>query len=326
MKSARLALAALLVLSSPLAAQTFEVPGDYSDLQTALDSVPADATIVVHGGHWFGLEVTQPVRLVGDPMPYIWGGGETVLDPPITLGGPGSGDVVLSNVNVGMLINANAFVMNAPAIRGGGFDGLFVYDSQVSGPEWEFVYNYVFPGATGIETTVPLVWVERSFISGSATAASPVNTHHPSSNPTPLGAPGGSGIVAPQTVVVIDSTVRAGSGDFIYYASPDCNFPCPGGDGVVCRMLIHARSTITGGGPSRWFDEAGIDVCCSGVRGRRIIAENELTLRPDPPAPPLGGGAVWPPTPGTLLGSLALTAPPGARIGRRVQRWISGAR
>lgn len=274
---------ALLTLAS--SAQTIEVPGDYADLQVAIDAAPENATIVVHGGHWFALTLTKPVRLVGDPRPYIWGDGDGVLEPPISLAGAGSGAVVLENLDVGVEISAGGFDVNAPAITGQGFDRLVVRDSVVSGPRWSLVYNYVFPGATAIEVDLPLVWIERSVIAGSDTEAAENNLHHASSNPTPLGAPGGSGIVTTGHVVLFDSRVLAGSGDpLIPYASADCSFPCPGGNGgngVVCQLLVNAASTIEAGEPSAWYDETGQSLCCAGSPGRRTIVQQEWTVDVD---------------------------------------------
>lgn len=274
----------VLVTVNLAQAQTIEVPGDYSDLQTAIDAAPPDATILVHGGHWFALTLQKPVRIVGDPMPHIWGDGSPVNQAAITLDGPGSGNVILSNLDVGVQVNAGAAVISEPGIQGGGFDGLFVYDSHVSGPVWDLVYNYVFPGATGIDTSVPLVWIERSTVQGSDTEAATNSAHHEFSNPTPLGAPGGTGIVAPGVVVLLESTVRGGDGDpFCVYASSGCTFACPagdGGNGVVCQTLIHRNSVVQAGAPSTWFEESGVNLCCTGSRGQPMIVQSEFVLHP----------------------------------------------
>lgn len=286
MKSLALALVSLSFAATAADAQTYEVPGDFSEVQAALDAAPPNATIIVHGNHWFGIEITKPVTIVGDPMPYFWAPGEGQIEPPVRLSGPGNGNVVLSNVEIGLQVNAGGAQLNAPGIVGEGFDGLFVYDSIVRGPVWGFVYNYVFPGATAIETDLPLVWVERSLVEGSQTDASDVNQHSEATNPTPLGAPGGSGIVTTGTVVLIDSTVRAGDGDFISYLSPDCSFVCPGGDGgngVVCETLFYANTTIQAGEPSVWLTETGGESCCSGNSGSRLIASHVVEVPTERP-------------------------------------------
>ena len=275
-------LAALAFLALPLSAQTLEVPGDYADFQTALDAAPPNATVIVHGGHWCSLTVSKPVKIVGDPRPYVWGDGGGVLNPPMTLAGPGAGTVELENVEIGMQVIWSAFDVSAPAIRGGGFDQLIVRDSKIDGPVWD-AYNYVFAGAHAIDVDVRRVWVQNSTVTGADTVASTNATHHPFSNPTPLGAPGGSGIVTTGDVILIDSVVRAGSGDpVIIYASPTCDFVCPGGDGghgVVARNLYRVRSSVHAGGPSSWLSET-TGVCCQGSPGLRTVVLNEYVLDP----------------------------------------------
>lgn len=287
MKSLALALATVS-LAAAASAQTFEVPGDFSDVQEALDAAPPGATIVVHGGHWFGIVISKPVTLVGDPRPYFWAPGEVAVTSPIVLAGPGSGNVVLQNLDVGVQVNANGAVLNAPGISGGGFDGLFVHDSTVRGPVWVFVYNYVFPGATGIDTDLPLVWVQNSVVEGSDTDAADTDQHSEATNPTPLGAPGGSGIVSTGTVVLVDSIVRGGDGDWISYISPDCRFACPGGDGgngVVCQTLFYTNSTIEAGEPTVWLTETGGVSCCSGNPGTAMIVDHVVEVESDRPRP-----------------------------------------
>ncbi len=273
-------LLASLLSSAPLAlAQEVSVPGDYSDLQAALDAVPPGATIHVTGGNWFELRVEKPVTLHGHPTafgvdPLVWGEGTgSNNNAPITLAGPGAGTVELIGFDVGAEAYSLAFETTDPAIQGGGFDELRIVDCNVSAPQWSFVYNVVRPGANGIDVQVPLVWIENSTVAGGHTVADPSDVHLD-------GFHAGHGVVASGTVVAIDAGVFGGNGSHAVHLQPACGGACPDGDGghgVVSSALYELRSGVAGGFPSSWQDQSG-SWCCSGSSGSAAIVGVRETL------------------------------------------------
>jgi len=296
-RSTLLPILAALAVPSFAQAQTFEVPGDYADLQVALDAVPAGATILVHGGNWETLRIEKPVTLVGDSFATLWGGGDGPENTaPITLDGPGAGSVVLRSLSIGAGAYSPFYSTTEPAIQGGGFDALFVHDSQVDAPIWQFVYNTIRPGGDAIRTTVPLLWIEESTVRGGDTVADQTDEHT-------QGFHAGHGIIASGTVVLIDSNVQGGRGEFtIVHQDPACGGACPdgdGGNGIECDVLLRAGSSVSGGFPSSWQDPTG-NVCCVGSPGIAIVANSVSTI---PTA------SVTSRTAGTNVASYSATAP-----------------
>jgi len=98
----------LCMLAAPIGAQ-IDVPGDYPDLQTAVDNASPGDVIVIHGGTWIGsatlpaLTIDRAVAVIGDPAPSFepGSGGIGQQPPAVLLAGPGSGVVVLANVHIG---------------------------------------------------------------------------------------------------------------------------------------------------------------------------------------------------------------------------------
>ena len=275
--------AAVLSLVAVARAQTFEVPGDFATIQSALDAAPAGAVIVVRGGTWGSITIERPVTLIGAPAPLFEGGdgGVTDLpnrwDAPITLAGPGHGSVVLVGIKTfkEFVDGMSKYGYVAPGIEGGGFDELHVYDSDVRAPNFCF-YGTPFcnlsgtgAGTPGIGVSVPFVVVERSSVEGSRTDSD-------------IGAPAAAdaaGIDAPGTVVVVDSSVTGGSAGafdtFFIGGCPPSSCPdLPGGPGVRGDTLHHAGSTIAGGQGATWIDYGGGGFCCQSDPGSAF----EVTL------------------------------------------------
>ncbi len=278
--SASLARFAALLLLVPLAhAAEIHVPGDFDDLQAAIDAASPGDTVVVHGGTWGPIVIATPLQIVGDPAPLIVGDGPPFgsFDGPITLAGPGNGTVTLSNLNVGGTIHGFFYSHSDPGIGGGGFDALHVHDCEVRAPDWEFLTG-IGVGEPAIDVSTPFVLVERSILQGSASKSDPFS---PISGSAP---PGSIGLRASGTVLLLDSTVRGGSAGPYFHNDVLCSGGCPpygtGGTGVVCEELHHAASTIEGGEGADWFGVSG-GFCCTQPDGVAMQVNGEVQLAND---------------------------------------------
>jgi hypothetical protein len=270
-----------LVFARASAAQLVSVPEDYSDLQAALDGVSANATIVVHGGQWLPIVIDKPVTIIGDPQPLIMPDGPPpTAASPVTLAGPGSGVVRLVNLQLGGGVDGGFYSACDPSIAGGGFAALHVFDSLVEGAPWQFEYNIVYPGADAIRVDVPFVWIERCTVRGADSVADGHNTYAGAFD-------AGDAIVAPGTVVLLDSSVRGGDGPSLPWDAGGlggCAPTCPGGsggDGVVSAQLVRANSSIEAGSGTQWLDELGVDFCCQGPAGLALDVGTVTSLADD---------------------------------------------
>ncbi len=277
MRPARFLLASFLF--APLVeADVLYVPGDFPDVQTAIDNASSGDTIVIQGGTWGPLVIDKPLQLVGDPLPLIQGEWDSVMittfHPPITLAGPGSGAVVLARLEVGGLVNGACCGSAAsPGITGGGFSELRVYDSSVQGPEWIAITGLAF-GEPAIDTSVPFVLIERSTVRGSRTVVDSCVLN---------GFDGPPGLVTQGTVLVLDSTVHGGTTGPYCYQGPDCPDPCPGGRGgigIICDVLYRSGSTIQGGAGAMWTTFFGA-FCCQFEDGEPLQVNADLPLAND---------------------------------------------
>lgn len=241
---------ALALLSAPLSAQ-IDVPGDYSDLQVAIDHARSGDVIVVHGGTWGPIVIDKSLTLIGDPRPLLMSDLSVGLQqvPPIELAGPGTGEVVLANVEVGGRVCGFQIGIILGGIHGGGFDELHVFDSAIAAPRWGLCLTGVAEGAEAIDVAVPYVLVVNSTVLASDGAADDCYLFVPD---------GVAGIRAPaSTVVVLDSSVRGGSFRRPCVPVHDPSGPCggaggAGGDGVVATKVVEAGSKILGGPGATW--------------------------------------------------------------------------
>ena len=262
------------------AAGEIHVPGDYLDPQAAINAALPGDLIVVHGGTWRSITIDKPLHLLGDPAPLFEGmlQGTFSLDyvSPLTLAGPGSGVVTLSNIKTGGSIGGIASHVGS-GVTGGGFDELHIFDSVLRGNAWTAVTDPA-PGAPGLSVSVPFVLIERSTVEASA-----------SLEVTGLGgAESVAGIQASSsTVVVLDSTVKGGTGGPWYMHpswGPCSGFgsctPCAigvGGAGIKCHTLHHAGSTIIGGKGADWYDDTWA-YCTTLPDGPAVSAVVEVPL------------------------------------------------
>jgi len=295
-------------LLSSVALAQIHVPGDFADLQDAIDAASPGDVIVVHGGTFQAITIDKALTLLGSPPPLLepTPNGSGYL-APITLAGPGSGEVVLSRIRTGGTAVGFTQSFNTAGILGGGFDELHLYDCDVHSPEWCCLTG-LGTGQPGVSVTVPFVLVERSSVTGSATNID--DTMMTS------GWPGPPGIDAPSsTVVVLDSSVRGGASAEFTFPSFDCGGSCPngsGGAGVVADVLYYSDSALDGGAAARWRDPMGNTCCSSGTVGAPFVANtvNLLGNALDADGPPrLGSTYVLHVASGT--GSRATSAHPG---------------
>ncbi len=296
------ALPFVLALAPTLAfAGQIDVPGDYSDLQTAIDNANPGDVILIHGGTWGGVVVDKPLTLLGDPKPTIEGRplpGE--WGSPITLAGPGSGEVTLANLDIGGMVSGIIYGKTLAGISGGGFLKLHVYDSEVSGPEW-FALTGSADGGVAIDVTVPLVTLER--VTATATK-SDIDVE------TFLGIDGVDAIRTTGTVVLLDSVVTGGtSGPYFMIGNECLDCPCGGlgGIGIVCDTVYQSGSSVAGGAGAEWFTNFG-SVSCGFAADGAAYAVNAFHLLPGDlegsGAPTLGGVfelSFYSPPPSALL-------------------------
>jgi hypothetical protein len=242
---------AVVTLCASLGAQ-IDVPGDYPDPQTAIDNASAGAVIVIHGGIWGPLVIDKALTLVGDPRPYLEGDqtfGFGTQAPPIQLNGPGGGEVVLVNLQLGGTVNGATFSSACAGICGGGFDELHIFDCAIAGPEWVTLTGMA-DGASGIRVAVPYVLVVGSTVAASNGGADMCSPFMPDGVP---------GIAASaSTVVVLDSVVTGGGTDDACYPYGGCGGSGGiGGPGIVASKVVEAGSTLLGGAGARWTDNLG---------------------------------------------------------------------
>ena len=278
-----LVLLSLLLFATPTSARRWYVPGDFYDVQSAIDGAQPGDTIVIQGGTWGPLVVDKPLHLMGDPTTTIYGGGTPPLfESPITLAGPGFGTVVLSRIEVGGWILAHQYQNSAAGVSGTGFSELLVYDSTIHGPYWGS-WGSLSLGASGIDVTCPFVLVERCDVRASASKSNAVK-----SSTAPDGAPG---INVNGTVALFDSLVWGGDSGPYCYGGFSCPSPCPGslggrgGNGVVCSELFHSNNAIQGGTGALWACWSSPFVCdigcCSAAGGIPVVTTHKVVLGND---------------------------------------------
>lgn len=268
-------------LALPSLAQRYDVPGDFPSIQEALDAVPNDAVIVVHGGEWGSVTITRPVTLVGDPAPNL---GTPFQDSrAVILAGSGSGAVTLCAIRTGGLFPDSILSSRPPpSIEGGGFDELHVVDSEILAPMRTFPTGLGY-GGSAIDVDVPLVVLERSTLRGSGVLIDDACTGAPPSWYPP------AAVEAAGTVVALDSNLRGGDDSSFQFAGwptpADCDpGSCPylpGGSAVECATLFHSGSVLEGGRGARWTTCQPGPFCCESPPGVPIVASQVIALSGD---------------------------------------------
>lgn len=271
-------LLAPLALALPLAANQLHVPGDFADIQSAIDAAQDGDVIVIHGGTHPPITIDKSLTLIGDPAPLILADTLATVTGdyrgPITLEGPGSGRVTLGRIETGGVTEGQIFGNSAPGVSGDGFSSLVVFDSIVRAPSWVFLTGIAF-GEPGIDVDVDYVYVERSTIEASASDTDDCYFFGPDGVP---------GLNAPGTVALFDSTVTGGSASVSYYCLPAPFCDCPpgglGGPGVVAQAVLRAGNTLSGGAGVQWEDAYG-NVCCTKSDGAPLQVAQDTVLPND---------------------------------------------
>ncbi|HEX5012504.1 MAG TPA: hypothetical protein VFY71_19110 [Planctomycetota bacterium] len=246
---ARFVALSLTLLAASAAAQVVHVPGDFPTLASAVAGVPADAVIVVHGGTWPPITLTQPVTIVGSPQVTIDNTDAPDLPNPfslvasITLEGVGFGRVTLENVRTWGFADGGLFSSSGEGILGGGFAELHLVDCDVQPAQWVLLTGQA-QGADAIAVDVPYVLVERCTIIGGLSDTDDCDYPSNPSGGAAMRMPGG-------TIAVLDSVVTGGRGPIMCFSAGHCpGGPLPdsdGGAGIVAHTVLPASSTITGG-------------------------------------------------------------------------------
>jgi hypothetical protein len=274
----------ICALAAPLMAGTVHVPGDYPDIQSALDAVPAGTRILVAGGSWAPIRIEQPVTLVGAPRfvidmtDVVAPGSEGIQANAITLAGPGTapGQPPLELCNFETTGQADGFLFGTAGsgVRGTGFREVRLVDAVVRAAAWHQLTGEA-QGADAVRLDdVPLLLIERAtLIGGFSDTDGP--DYWTAYN-------GGAGLRAVSTdVVVLDSEVHGGAGPHMSFSENFCpEPPCPcltdsdGGPGLVAAHVLRSGSTIAGGAGQPvycgslgmiGFEENGPDVVAASV-------------------------------------------------------------
>jgi hypothetical protein len=282
--SARIAcfLSPCALLAAHAHADQITVPGDQPDLQAAIDAAaPGDVIVVQTSTPQDGVVVDKPLIVVGDPLAEVLIGpgcgarGQAAFE----LLGPGAGTLVLVNVRTSP--GADCF-QPAPAIRGGGFDELHLFECEIlPAADGQTGLGH---GAPGISVSVGFVLLASSTVVGGT-----ADSDHCAGFLLGDGEPG---IEAPaSTVVVLDSMVSGGGPGTLC-----CQFcACPpnlsglggvGGEGLLAAELYVANSSIEGGAGATHraypLDEAsgGAVVCGTQPSGTPFVVGSFVLLAP----------------------------------------------
>ena len=196
--------------------------------------------------------------------------------PGVRLDGPGLGEVVL--VSIETRGDAGFQYSRAGAgIAGEGFEELRIVDCNIESASIPGSLTGLGYGASGVDVSVPFVWIERSAIKGSKTDidATPVNW-------APAGAPG---LKSTGEVVVLDSTITAGENGEYYWNSgggPPCPTGCPSGAGapaVRCDTLYWANSFFIPAAGAKWSASTnGNPKCCQVPAPAPLDVQVEVPL------------------------------------------------
>jgi hypothetical protein len=242
-------LAFLLLLAAPAAAQ-IHVPGDYPTLQDAIDGASPGDVIVCAGGPGTPVVVDKPLTILVENRLSLYAGciQDGKADSAIRLEGPGSGKVVLAN----LILGSKDCNYPAPGISGGGFDELHVLDTTI---EMESGFSGLGHGGHAIDVDVPFVLIANSDVHGIGSDSDHCLGMLHSEEFAGVRNPNG-------TVMVIDSTIRGGSGGATEFlcciacpcpALPDDALGGQGGPGIIADQVLLANSTVLGGeGATFW--------------------------------------------------------------------------
>lgn len=248
----------LLVITAPALSAQLQVPQDHASIQGAIDAASAGDVILVNGGDHGPFVIDKPLTLIGSasdrPVLRTYSVMEfqslpaPSFDPPVTLAGPGFGVVTLAGFEIGGDELFWEYQDSAPAIGGGGFDGLRVLHCEVAAPEWSNLGNPFF--SPGIDVDVAHLLVRDSSVVGGKAGFN-------GGYWMPTLPSGGAGILSTGDVDLFDSHVRGGEGFDNVYDHAVLSGPgvCEdisdgeGGPGVSTPGVLRVSGSTIEGGP-----------------------------------------------------------------------------
>lgn len=253
----------LSILQLPFSshAQVVKV-GPNGDLQAALDSVHADALVIVAGEHHGPFFVRKPVSITGAPAQLRQGRMGEAWGPALLLQGPEHGTVALRNLELGFgSVDAHVFSYLYPPVFGDGFASVRLRECKVE-PSRAYGADSLLLGASALEVyDDPLIVIEDSVLR--ASSACPVE-------PLIWGPMGAPGVMAPEAHVRVLRSIVAGG------AVPELSapFPCEaaltyggdGGPGLYVGTLRIGSSRALGGDGAPWLDSLG-ELCRQAPAG-----------------------------------------------------------
>ncbi len=257
MKGAAWLASVLPLLAFPSAAAELRVPGDYPNLQAAIDAAAAGDVIVVSTGYTQDpVVIDKALTILGDPMFSVrtecgFPGACTDCPEPdhaFRLAGPGTGRVVIGNAQT---TSFDCFYP-AASIGGGGFDELHLFNVEFHPVSGQTGLGY---GSSTIQVDVPHVLVEGSSIRGGI-----VDCDHCSGFLYDVVY---AAIEAPASAVTILNSEVVGGGN-AYFCCQGCTCPAglpeggKGGNGVVAsEVFVDSASTVAGGAGSTFYAYPG---------------------------------------------------------------------
>ena len=277
-------LALVLALAAPASAE-INVPGDFATVQEAIDAATPGELIIVHGGVHGPIRIDKPLTIqgvkTGTPFPQsplfkIDPSLCCPVPPVIELVGPGSGEVVLAGIRTDGVFSpwGSAPFMNRNAIRGSGFDALYIFDSNLLAPTMPSDGMDDSPGIPAVDVwNLPYVYVRNSQILGSdADSAEEWGTCK--------AAAGGTGLIAKSSTVVVSRSQIVGGQGAEAFCTYGCNGTAPGGMGAEVGVLIltnedvYGASFVLGGqGGDIWSKYSGYPYvpCAKGASGVDVV-------------------------------------------------------
>lgn len=257
------ALVALSLMASFGTAQIV-VPTDYSTLDQAVAAAPSGGIILVRTTSTQPfITIDKSLTIIGEPVVNIdyWCNNSA---GPVRLNGPGNGKVELINFVFDRSVDCSN---PTPGIVGGGFTDLVLQNCDIS--ETAAGLTGAGNGAAGISVGVSTLIVQDSVIAGRGPDSDQCRGFLFTGVEPGISAPGA-------TVILLDSTVRGGSGGFLCCD----NCACPGslsglggegGDGVICESLFVANSSVSAGvGSTFYANNGGMSTNC----GKQPDGEN----------------------------------------------------
>jgi hypothetical protein len=222
---------------------------DFTDLQTALDAVPADSTVVVRGdwGGWIP-RITKSVSIVGLHITGFYNYPSKPDDAAIEVDAGADARVTFYGLHIDI---GPTDSINGPRginIRSAG--DVVISDSTILCSYVNTsLYDYYARDGDGVVVySAKSLYILRSTIHGGSRGEDFYLCDYGNEH-----GPDGGDAVQAGDVVVVDSELKGGDGGFLVRDCADCSdtraVPGIPGRGLVCRSAYLSNSTVVAGSP-----------------------------------------------------------------------------